>query len=378
MMNNKTRFILISNYTKDNQESMQRYALNLRNDLRKKGIDVEVWYPRPLLGLLVHNTEYGLKKWLGYVDKWILNMVLLKLKVLKESKKAFYHICDHSNAPYLQVLPTPRSGITCHDVLAIQGALGYNNAHCQSSKIGVLFQKWIFNNLKKAKKLAAVSNYTLNQLLELCNNVKPDQASWEVIYNTFNADFRPMEISKRKRLLDQLGIYDKSYILHVGSNLPRKNRSMLIHMCKFIANWEGLIVFAGAPLEPSLENLIKEMNYENRVLNIIKPPHEDLVALYSGCLCFVFPSYSEGFGWPLIEAQACAAPVLTSEVDPMPEVSGGAAVHKDPHKPQDFANGLFYFLDENNRDYHINLGLDNCKRYDSEKLINNFLKLYYD
>src|SRR5690606_21484309 len=125
----------------------------------------------------------------GYIDKWLLFPLVVRWRLLKKSNNSssvFYHICDHSNAPYLKYLPKDRSGITCHDVLAIRGALGYADAYCSASGMGKILQKWIFRNLINAKKLVCVSQHTLSQLEELSELNTVKDKNWKVILNAFN------------------------------------------------------------------------------------------------------------------------------------------------------------------------------------------------
>ena len=66
----------------------------------------------------------------------------------------------------------------------------------------------------------------------------------------------------------------------------------------------------------------------------------DKAALLSGALAYVFPSLYEGFGFPVLEAQACGTPVLTSNVSSLPEAAGGAALTVDPYDVEALVEGL--------------------------------------
>jgi glycosyltransferase involved in cell wall biosynthesis len=115
---------------------------------------------------------------------------------------------------------------------------------------------------------------------------------------------------------------------------------------------------------------------QNRVKSIVKPGHETLLALYSLCDAFIFPSFSEGFGWPVIEAQACGAPVIASDIEPMPEVSGGGALHANPKTAADFADAFLSLQNKALREQLVNKGFENCKRFSSEKMIDAYLLLH--
>ncbi|SKB98454.1 Glycosyltransferase involved in cell wall bisynthesis [Parapedobacter luteus] len=373
--------ILIGNYTLDHQESMNRYLLSLNEALVQREIQVTVWKPIIFFATGQHSTIHGFGKWLGYLDKWVLFPIIVKLRMLKSvyrKQDTYFHICDHSNSPYLAVLPKSRSGITCHDVLAIRGAFGYEDAHCPASKTGIYLQKWIFRSLVKAKKIACVSQLTLNQLKDLAGaRAISSDKKWKVVYNSFNAHFRPMRAPERIAMIQKYGLEDLNYILHVGSALPRKNRKMLMEMVAHLDEWKGKICYAGQPIDPALQIRINELGMADRVVSVVKPPHEELTALYSGCTAFIFPSFSEGFGWPVIEAQACGAPVIASNIEPMPEVSGGAAIHVSPYHAKEFALALSAVLhDPQVKDEYIQKGFENCRRFDQEIFINQFLALY--
>jgi glycosyltransferase involved in cell wall biosynthesis len=140
--------------------------------------------------------------------------------------------------------------------------------------------------------------------------------------------------------------------------------------------WEGLICYAGKPLDGALLAHAEALNLRDRVVSVERPDHVTLVALYSACEAFVFPSFSEGFGWPVIEAQACGAPVIASNIQPMPEVSGGAALHLDPNKPEDFAEALLSLSGESVRSTLVKKGLDNCRRFDQETMVEAYVRLH--
>src|SRR4051794_37475486 len=121
-MTKETQIILIGNYPTDNLESMDRFAQMLLHEFRKAGIKIEIWYPKIFFGAYAKSTIAGLGKWLGYIDKWIISPVILRRYVRKRTSgndNIYFHVCDHSNSPYLKYLPSNSSGVTCHDVIAI-------------------------------------------------------------------------------------------------------------------------------------------------------------------------------------------------------------------------------------------------------------------
>ena len=165
--------------------------------------------------------------------------------------------------------------------------------------------------------------------------------------------------------------------MHLGSAHPRKNRSLLLDMLVVLGDkWKGKVCFAGEPLDQHLVLKIQKLGLKDKVISVVKPAHADLLALYSACEVFVLPSFSEGFGWPLIEAQACGAPVIASHMQPLPEVTGGAALHADPHKPEEFAECLIQLQNAQLRRDIIERGFHNCTRFHQESIIKNYIQLH--
>ncbi|MFT3932638.1 MAG: glycosyltransferase family 1 protein [Chitinophagaceae bacterium] len=375
------KIVLIGNYKPDGQESMERFAQMLYAGFKRKGLACEIWRPHVYFGKLTSDTTKGYGKWLGYIDKWMLFPIAIRIRLLKKQYRQAdirFHIGDHSNAPYLAHLPKYKSGITCHDVLAIRGALGYADAYCPASAMGKVLQKWILRNLLKSKHIALVSGKTKMQLMELANNKKDNDQHWEIILNAFNADFYKTDKATTASLLGESGIdANTPYLLHVGSDLPRKNRKLLLEMVHQLnGSWKGKICYAGYPLEQELVSLADSLQLSDRIISVKQPSHQQLLALYSQCEAFVFPSFSEGFGWPVIEAQACGAPVIASNIEPMPEVSGGAAIHAAPANANEFAAGFLQLQNEAIREKLIEQGYENAKRFDPDVMIAAYCRLY--
>jgi glycosyltransferase involved in cell wall biosynthesis len=360
---------------------MLRFTELLAGGLRSRGLIVEILAPQPILIKRSVNPGKSIKKWLGYVDKWILFPFKLRSVVRKRQIKfgdnIHYHICDHSNAPYLAHLPKNRTGITCHDVLAISGAMGNTTAYCRASRSGVVLQRWILKHLHSAKRIACDTHKTLKQLCEVTREIAP-KIGWVMVPVAFNAEFARIETTEATQILERQGYHIPTpFLLHVGSNIPRKNRRMLLQMInKKNTSWLGHICFAGSPADASLLKEAQELGISDRIYSVPKPDHKTLCALYSLAHTFIFPSFSEGFGWPLIEAQACGTPVIASSLEPMPEVGGDAALYANPHDANSFVVALLELNDVNKKSALIKKGLENIKRFNTESMIDKYLSLH--
>jgi glycosyltransferase involved in cell wall biosynthesis len=151
------------------------------------------------------------------------------------------------------------------------------------------------------------------------------------------------------QLRERLGI-PGPYLLHVGSLQPRKNLTRLLEAFDQIKNTAGplTLVLAGQrgwEYHRFVER-IRQMGLSGRVILPGYVPDEDLAALYSGALVYVFPSLHEGFGFPVLEAMACGAPVVCANTSSLPELVGDAALTVAPSDVYGLSEALLRLLND--------------------------------
>lgn len=122
-----------------------------------------------------------------------------------------------------------------------------------------------------------------------------------------------------------------NYFLYLGTLQPRKNLARLVAAFATLQS-RAVLVLAGKRgwLYDELFALVQRTGLEQRVLFPGYVLDEEKAALLSGAVAFVFPSLYEGFGLPVLEAQACGCPVITSTASSLPEVAGDTALLVDP------------------------------------------------
>ena len=103
---------------------------------------------------------------------------------------------------------------------------------------------------------------------------------------------------------------------------------------------------AGKPPTADMQRLVKEEGLAGRIIFLTRVSNEQLCALYSRAEALLFPSLRERFGWPIVEAQACGCPVVTSDRPPMNCLGGSATLLANPEDPADFAERLQRLLSE--------------------------------
>ena len=130
--------ILLGNYRPDAQQSMLRFGELLEGQLKARGHEVCQMRPRRRAGIWFGGGGRT-GKWLGYVDKYLLfpGDLSRRLRAMKAREPSIVHVLDHSNAVYLPRKPPVPWVITCHDLLAVRGALG-EDTDCPASWLGAL------------------------------------------------------------------------------------------------------------------------------------------------------------------------------------------------------------------------------------------------
>ncbi len=373
------RVLLLGNYEHDRQESMQRFGRLLAKELPRYGIATDFIRPEPYLGRL-KPSPVGLAKWLGYFDKFLIFPLLLRWKVAALRRAPggaplIVHICDHSNAFYEAVSGAPTL-VTCHDLLAVRGALG-EDTDCPASRFGRLFQQLILRGLRRADFVVCDSAATRDDLLQLAGASMVARSG--VVLLAQNHPYRCLSEAEVGPLLASVPEFDPAvpFLLSVGLNLRRKNRAGVLRiLARLQEQWPGQVVFAGEPLDPETMELARSLGVAGRVVQVRKPSNAVLEALYSKAFALLYPSKCEGFGWPIIEAQACGCPVVCSDRTSVPEVAGEGALVCPLEDEAAFAEALLSLRDPDVRDRVVACGTKNLERFRLETMLDRYCDFY--
>jgi glycosyltransferase involved in cell wall biosynthesis len=366
--------LLIGNYPLERQQSMERFAIMMLDGLTAAGIQAEVIRPQPFFG---HFRLAGrfVAKWLAYLDKFVFFRRALARKL--RERPALVHICDHSNAMYSKAVRELPVVVTCHDLLAVRGALG-EATDCPASATGRILQRWIVRGLESAAAVACVSRSTLRDAERLVRRTN-GRPAFELITLGLSYPYRVLSLAEARERLAKISALkpDTSFVLHVGSNLRRKNREGVLRIfarCK--DNWNGSLVFAGDPLSDSLRSLGRELRVADRIVEVPNANSEILEALYNRAVALLFPSTFEGFGWPIAEAHACGCPALCVDREPMVEVAGEAALAHPVEDEAGFAADLLRLTNPDERARWTAKALENAKRFSTARMISEYVALY--
>ena len=184
----------------------------------------------------------------------------------------------------------------------------------------------------RAARIVAVSHYSKAQAIEHLG--LPDELI-EVIHSAPDPGFQRTEDSDLQRAVARrLGI-TRPYVLAVGTIEPRKNLVGLIDGMRRLpaAQRQRLSLVVAGPegwRNDEIHDRLREAQDELSICRVGCVSRDDLNVLYSFAEAFVYPSLSEGFGLPVLEAMVCGAPVVTSDCSSLPEVAGDAAILVNP------------------------------------------------
>ena len=179
-------------------------------------------------------------------------------------------------------------------------------------------------------------------------------------------------------------LFEKPYVLHVGTLDHRKNLPRLVVAFAQL-DWEGLLVFAGdSPAyvgsngRMELERIIHEKNLQERVILLGRVSEEELANLYAHAHAYVFPSLNEGFGLPLVEAMQQGIPCAAANNTAMPEVGGHAVLYFDPYQVSEIRDTLqLLVFDEACRTHLKQAGLERVKLFQWPAVAEAFLNLLH-
>jgi glycosyltransferase involved in cell wall biosynthesis len=268
-------------------------------------------------------------------------------------------------AHVLPVIHPRRSVVTVHDL----GYLSYPEAHRAGDRRYLDWStRW---NARQATAVLADSEATKADLVRAYG---VDGRKVHVVCLGRDETLAPQRDAGRLAAVrERYGIAGR-YLLYVGTLQPRKNLARIIAAFARLAGNPALdgvqLVLAGKKgwLYQDLFAQVMRAGLAGRVLFPGYIADEDLPALLSGALGFVFPSLYEGFGIPVLEAGACGVAVITSNTSSLPEVAGDAALLVDPHDVDAIAAAMYRLVtDDALRAELARRGLENIKRFSWEK-----------
>jgi glycosyltransferase involved in cell wall biosynthesis len=222
----------------------------------------------------------------------------------------------------------PRDGrplvVTVHDVLFLENPEWFTPG-------GVEFHNKMLRRIKEADVVIVPSKVTADALASL------ETPPSDIRIVPMGTDLVPPEPDERARMLEALKV-EKPYVLWIGTLEPRKNpegvvRGFVHAIDAGVPRADELKLYLVGPAgwwSGDVRELINQRGLGDRIRRIDEQPVPVRAALFAEAEAFLFPSFAEGFGLPVLEAMACGTPVITSNRSSLPEIAGSAAEMCDP------------------------------------------------
>jgi glycosyltransferase involved in cell wall biosynthesis len=377
--------ILFSHPVFMQSQSMPRFARMLESAYVEHGHQVTMWSPQ------AHFYKFFstgcLSKWAGYIDEFIIFPLWIGLNLNKQPANTLFVFCDQALGPWVPLVKNRPHVVHVHDLLALRSALGLAPEHPTSST-GKIYQRYIRWGFRQAKNFISISNKSREDL-HTFGKITPELS--EVVYNGINYPYSPIAIDEAKEILRAAGlpVAEEGMLLHVSGHQWYKNVPgvirMYAHYAKTLDNPLPLWL-VGPHVDPQLQSALDEVPSQGQVLFFYRLDNRVLQAIYSLSRAFIFPSLEEGFGWPIIEAQACACPVITTDIAPMNEIGGPSAYYLPRLNADDdvqawAANGAYVLgtllaLDEADRTQLATQAVAWAKGFDAKSAIEGYLSVY--
>lgn len=364
----------------DRASTMARFARIFHEGMSARGITVE-FQPSPVFWGGKSFAEGGgisfgelLMSFLDFPRK--LRLRARRARAMRRPWVA--HIADQTHAFYAKSLGILPVVVTCHDLLAARAARG-EFREVRGGWAERLFHRLVLSGLRRANCVVCVSETTAGDVRRLAGI---DPTRLRVIPSGLNHPYRPMDRDEAQAraaaLLPPGWSRPDHLLLHVGHSGWYKNRAgairILAELCRRNPGGGWRLALVGRAATAELESLARDLGVTDRIASLVNVADEDLRGLYCAAGALLFPSLAEGFGWPIIEAQSCGCPVITSDRAPMTEVAGDAALFVDPTDPVAAATTILRGWDDLGR--FRALGPENARRFSTGAMLDHYAALY--
>jgi len=315
------RLAIICDYREEKWQSMDLCAQMLLQYLSEENTSIQAVQICPTFKTRLQKIPFLGKKRFAYNADRLINRFWDYPHYLKQQVKNFdfYHIVDHTYAQLAHVLPPERTGVYCHDLDAFRSLLepaqeprpSWYRAMSRRILQGFQSVAVVFYSTLEVKK--QIEHYQLiesSRLVQASLGIAPE----------FTITSDPIQIEE---------IGEDPFLLHVGSCIPRKRIDILLEVfaqLQAIYPKLRLVKVSGEWTASQQEQIIK-LNIPNSIIHLQDLPRSTIASLYRKASAVLLTSEAEGFGLPLVEALACGALVVASDIDVLKEVGGQGAVY---------------------------------------------------
>jgi len=355
-----------------NRVGIGQYAFNVLcglENIDKKNSYFNYLKNPPLLDLPKEREGWKYKIF-GPGKLWTQIALPIKLFTQKEKLQVFYSPSHY--APRFSPFPT---------VISIMDLWHHRHPEQFDKKDLYQLTEWEKYSVKKARKIITISEFSKSEIIKFYK-VKPEKIS--IAYPGYD-NFKFLILNFKSKLKNQISIIRNkygikgNYLLYLGTLQPKKNIEGLIEAFKLVISDQlsvnggkksVTLVIAGKKgwLYEEIFEKVKKLGLEEKIVFPGFVSEEEKPYLIAGAEAFVFPSFYEGFGIPVLEAMSLGVPVITSSEASLPEAGGEAAIYCNPYSAEDIAQALdkALSLNKSQRDEIIALGIKQTDKFSWE------------
>ena len=235
--------------------------------------------------------------------------------------------------------------------------------------------------VEKAAAVLTPSEFSREAILK---HYKIDPSKVLVVPNAVSSQFRPIDRHAALAAVERKFKWRGPFVLTVGDLQPRKNHAGLLQafdaVMREYPRLPHQLVFVGKETwySKELHRLVRDSGMRERVHFTGFVEDADLLLFYGACDLFVFPSFYEGFGLPILEAMACGRAVASSRTTAMPEVADAAGILFNPHSVEEMARAIRdVLLDSQLRGRLERLGAHRAALFSWERAADRTLDVYH-
>ncbi len=283
-----------------------------------------------------------------------LQTIRKNISFVKENQSRLNHITGDVQYAILGFSRKNINILTIHDCVLLYHYPKSNPRHW------IIKYLWYWLPVKRADAVTVISEQTKKDVLHF-TGCSPEKI--RVIPNFIDPGFRKMPKSFNETRPD---------LLFIGT-APNKNLERTLEAIQGLSVQLTIVGY----LNETQENDLKTKNIQYRLINNLSD--QEMREVYAASDVMIFPSLHEGFGLPILEAQATGRPVLTSQLEPMASVSGGAACLVDPTNSESIRSGLLRIIgDKSFRDNLVVRGFENVNRFQLKNVASQYCELYIE
>jgi len=346
------------------------FIVNLINEL------IEVAHNEKII-IIKHNFS---PEWLKFEGRNVENVVINFNKVNRKillfyQQFKFYFLLKKIN-PSVLFCPSPIGPFFYKKKVVVIHDCAFSHFSEFKNILSKIYFKSLYLSAKHfSKAIITVSEFSKKELIDHYG-IEPEKIA--VIYHGV-PKLPDVDDNFVQKIVRKFKLYSP-YFLYVGNTRPRKNIIGLLKGFKiFLQKHPNCKLVLAGKIDNQFLNIqekIKSLKLEDNIIQTDFISDEEKVALYKRAISLVFPSFYEGFGIPVIEAQSLGVPVLTSNTSSLPEIGGNSVLYVDPYNINEISKGMEkLFLDEDLRKDLIKKGYLNIRRFSYKKAAEKLLKL---